>query len=59
MSKAMDTIGWYLATLHQLVGHDKARQIVNGIDGDPKFCILCQYEKGAASKADVIEAIGV
>lgn len=41
----MDRIGWYIATIHQLLGHDKAAFVL-GVDPDDKAaCVICIYER--------------
>jgi hypothetical protein len=40
----VDPIGWYIATLHNLLGHDKAAQLCGGPVGDKRLCVLCRYE---------------
>jgi hypothetical protein len=59
MSKQMDTIGWYIATLHQLLGHDKCAAALGEPSLDKTLCILCRYENGVATKDEVIERLGV
>lgn len=55
----MDIIGWYIATLHQLLGHDKAAAMLGQPPYNKATCILCLYERGKATKQQVIAAIGV
>jgi hypothetical protein len=57
--KHMDTIGWYIATLHQTLGHTTAARYLGQPVGDRTTCILCRYEKGQATREDVIERLGV
>lgn len=59
MSKQLDTIGWYIATLHQLLGHRKAAAILGQPIGPAERCVLCLFEAGRASHADVIDRLGV
>lgn len=54
----MDTIGWFIANLHQLLGHDKAAAVIGQDPGNQAKCILCAWERGEATKAQVEEAIG-
>lgn len=56
--KGLDTVGWYICTLHQLLGHEKAAAVIGVADEDPILCILCRYERGHATQQDVIERIG-
>ena len=54
----MDTIGWFIATLHQMLGHDKAATFLGEPPLDKRMCILCIYEKGHATQDEVIAQIG-
>jgi hypothetical protein len=40
----MDAIGWYIATMHQLLGHDAASAWLDVPPGDRSACTLCAYE---------------
>jgi len=44
MSAGLDLIGWYIATLHSLIGHDKAASFIGAPIGDRQHCLICQYE---------------
>lgn len=57
--KKLDTVGWYIATLHQMLGHRQTAAFLGQDAGDAAQCILCQYEKGAVDKQAVIERLGV
>lgn len=54
----MDPIGVFIATLHQLIGHDTTARFLGQPVGDKKVCIMCRFERGAATKQDVVAAIG-
>lgn len=56
----MDAIGWFIATSHQLLGHDKTAALIGAAPGDRRACLLCQYEADstAARKQAVVDAIG-
>jgi hypothetical protein len=54
----VDSIGWFLITMHQMIGHRATADFLGQPRGDKADCILCQYEKGLATKAEVIERIG-
>jgi len=41
----MDAIGWFIATTHQLLGHDKAAAVAGVPAGDKRECLICQYEQ--------------
>lgn len=41
----MDTIGWFIATLHQLIGHDHAAAVIGQPPGNREDCLICQYEQ--------------
>lgn len=49
----MDTISWFLATLHQAIGHDKTAAYIGSAPGDKRSCILCWHEAGKATRDDV------
>jgi hypothetical protein len=56
----MDTVGWYIATLHQMMGHRPAARFLGMPieEGEENDCVLCQFERGAATKEEVERAIG-
>lgn len=56
----MDPIGWFIATTHQLLGHDKAAAVMGQPPGDKGKCLLCQYEADPTGerRQAVIAAIG-
>lgn len=41
----MDRIGWFIASLHTLLGHDKAATVLGQPAGDKAACVICQYER--------------
>jgi len=41
----MDIIGWYIATMHNLLGHDTSAAFIGVPAGDKRACVICQYEK--------------
>jgi hypothetical protein len=49
----MDTISWFLATMHQFLGHDKTAGYIGAAAGDKRDCILCWFEAGQASREQV------
>jgi len=59
--KQLDPIGWFIVTLHQMIGHRAAANFIGEPveEGAMARCVLCQYEKGETTKADVIERLGV
>ena len=56
----MDKIGWFIATMHQMVGHDTAAAFIGFPPGDRSACVMCQYEANpsAERRQAVIDAIG-
>jgi len=40
----VDAIGWYIATTHQMLGHDKAALVLGQPAGDQAACLICRYE---------------
>jgi hypothetical protein len=59
MSKRLDTFGWFIAIIHQALGHDKAAATLGQPPYNPNTCVLCLYERGEATRDDVIDRIGV
>ena len=55
----LDTIGYYIIQFHQLLGHDKAAAFLGQPPYNRNMCILCLYDKGEATKEQVIERLGV
>jgi hypothetical protein len=41
----MDGIGWFIGTLHELIGHDAAAAVMGASSGDKGACRLCQYKR--------------
>lgn len=58
MSNQLDTVGWFICTLHQLIGHRATANFIGMPEGDVTDCILCRYENGVVTKAEVIERMG-
>lgn len=56
----MDVIGWFIATLHQVLGHDKAAAYLGQLSGDRSDCVICAYERQPDDehRSAVIAAIG-
>lgn len=40
----MDAIGRFIATSHNLLGHDKTAMLIGMPPGDKTDCVICQYE---------------
>lgn len=59
MAKKLDWAGALIVNLHQMLGHDKAAAYLGQPPYNKGFCIMCMYEKGSATKADVYEQLGV
>ena len=57
----MDPIGRFLATAHQLLGHDVSAAFIGIGVGNRADCVLCQYEAHPTPerKQAVVDAIGV
>jgi hypothetical protein len=57
----LDSIGWMIATTHQLLGHDKAAAALGVPAGDKDTCLICAYEAEPTEerRQAVIDAIGV
>lgn len=43
--RGLDTIGWFTATTHQLLGHDKTAAVLGQPPGDRSQCVICAYER--------------
>lgn len=41
----MDIFDWFIAVLHQMIGHDKTAIVLSQPPGDRADCILCAYER--------------
>lgn len=54
----MDDVGWYIATLHDLLGHDGVTAVIGMPAGDQAACVLCRHDRGEATREDVIAMIG-
>ena len=57
----MDPIGAFIATAHQILGHDVTAAVIGAQLGDKTLCLLCQYEKDPTGerRQAVVDAIGV
>ncbi len=57
--RGLDRIGWYIATMHSLLGHDKTAVFIGAPIGDRENCLICQYEQSpdARKKQAVIDAL--
>lgn len=55
----MDPYGWYIATMHGLLGHDTAARFIGQPPGDKTVCVLCIYEKNPTdeNRAAVLTAL--
>ena len=56
----MDPIGWFIATMHQMIGHDQTAAFIQMPTGNKAACVLCQYEARPSPerRKAVIDAIG-
>ena len=57
----MDPFGWFIATTHQMLGHDKTAAFIGQPPGSKNDCLLCQYEANPddAGRQAVIGALAV
>ena len=55
----LDPIGWCIANLHSLLGHDKAAAVLSQDPGDKSACLICAYERNPtpAAKRAVYRAL--
>lgn len=42
---ALDPIGWFIVTTHQLLGHDKTAAVLGVPVGDRACCLICASER--------------
>jgi hypothetical protein len=49
----MDNISWFLATMHQAIGHDKTAAYIGQPPGDKRDCIVCWFEAGQVTREQV------
>lgn len=58
--RGLDPIGWFIATTHSLLGHDKTAALLGQPPGDKGDCLICAYERRPTpeSRQAVIDAIG-
>jgi hypothetical protein len=57
--RVMDTIGRFIATLHNLLGHDKAAAAMGVPAGDKRQCLICQYEQYPGPGDPACDASGI
>lgn len=57
----LDPVGWYIATSHTLLGHDKTAAMIGADPGDKTACLLCIYDARPtnAARDAVIGALGL
>lgn len=41
----LDILDWFIATLHQMIGHDKTAAVLAQPAGDQAECVLCRFER--------------
>jgi hypothetical protein len=41
----MDSVAWFIATAHNLLGHDKTAALIGAGAGDKSRCLICAYER--------------
>jgi hypothetical protein len=59
MSRQFDGLDWYICTLHEMLGHNSTAAYLGQPPGDRDQCILCQFEAGKVTRADVERQLGV
>jgi hypothetical protein len=54
-----DTVGWFIATTHQLLGHDMAAAVMGVPAYDRADCLICAFERDPTdeNKAAVMLAL--
>jgi hypothetical protein len=58
-TRGFDPIAWFLYNSHNLLGHDKTATLIGQPAGDKAVCVLCRFDCGQATRAEVLAAIGV
>lgn len=53
----MDPIAWLIANLHLVLGHNKTAVFLGVPAGDKAECIICKFDRGEATREDVITAL--
>lgn len=58
-AKGLDVLGWAIAELHGLIGHDKAAIALGQQPGDRDLCVICAFEREptAKNRAAVYDAL--
>lgn len=58
-AKGLDVLGWAIAELHGLIGHDKAAIALGQQPGDKTLCVICTFEREptAKNRAAVYDAL--
>jgi hypothetical protein len=49
---AVDSVGWFIGTLHSMLGHDATAAFLGQPSGSKDACALCRFERGQISKAE-------
>lgn len=44
-NRGLDPIGWFIAMLHNFLGHEKTAVYLNQPVGNREICLLCRYER--------------
>jgi hypothetical protein len=55
----LDAIGWFIASSHQLLGHDTTALMLGQPPGDRAACLICRHERRPteATRQAVIRAL--
>lgn len=55
----MDIFGWFVANVHQMLGHDTAAAFIGQPSGSKNDCLLCQYDRAPtdANRVAVVSAL--
>jgi len=46
----LDAFGWFIATTHQMLGHDKVAAVIGQPPGDKNACLICAHERRPTEK---------
>jgi hypothetical protein len=47
----LDIFGWFIATMHDLIGHDKTAAFIDQPAGNRDACLICTYDRERTEEA--------
>lgn len=59
--KALDPLGWFIVTIHRILGYDKAAAFIGADPGDRVDCLACAHGRDPSpdSRRAATDALGV